>query len=354
MRQSTQTSAQAGAPAKKPTIYEVAALAGVSHQTVSRYLRGNGGLRPDTAERVEAAIGQLNYRPNLIARSMRTRRTGRLALLVPSTTGLPLRLISAVVSGAHDAGYAVDLIGREGAAGTPGAGADHWQDVADSGEFEGILTLGSGPHTPQATGTTAVVAVTHYDDEMRTRGALADGAVCGQIVRALADLGHRHFLHVSGPPEYASARNRQQVFLETTTELGLSGTVVAGDWKGRSGHEAVMGLPRDTPVTAVVAGNDHSALGAMRAAVERGWRVPRDLSVFGWDDHDCGRFSTPPLSTVANDVERQGREAVQRLVALIRGEEPPAPDPRSVHTFLPRASIGPAPVKRPRLRPAPG
>ncbi|MEW1958462.1 LacI family DNA-binding transcriptional regulator [Kineococcus sp. NPDC059986] len=342
MRESTQT--------KKATIYEVAALAGVSHQTVSRYLRGTGGLRPDTSERVQAAIGELNYRPNLIARSMRTRRTGRIAMLVPSTTGLPLRLISAVVSVAHDAGYGVDLIGREGAAG----GADHWQAVADSGEFEGILTLGSGPHTPQATGTTAVVAVSNYDDDLRTRGALADGAACGQIVRTLADLGHEHFLHVSGPPEYASARNRQQVFLDTTAELGLSATVVHGDWKGRSGHDAVMGLPRDTPITAVVAGNDHSALGAVRAAVERGWRVPRDLSVFGWDDHDCGRFSTPSLSTVANDVERQGREAAQRLIALIRGEEPPAPDLRSLHTFLPRESIGPAPLKRPRLRPPHG
>ncbi|MEZ0164594.1 LacI family DNA-binding transcriptional regulator [Kineococcus sp. LSe6-4] len=339
---------QDGVRTKKATIYEVAALAGVSHQTVSRYLRGNGGLRPDTAERVEAAIGQLNYRPNLIARSMRTRRTGRIALLVPSTTGLPLRLISAAMSVAHEAGWAVDLIGRENAAG----GNDHWQEVADSGEFEGVLALGSGPHTPRATGTTAVVAVANYDEELHSRGALADGAACGQIVRHLADLGHRHLLHVSGPADYASARNRQQTFLDTTAELGLSGTVVAGSWKGRSGHDAVMALPRDTPVTAVVAGNDHSALGAMRAAVERGWRIPRDLSVFGWDDHDCGRYSTPSLSTVANDVERQGREGVQRLLALIRGEEPPAPDPRSLHTFLPRESVGPAPLRRARLRPA--
>ncbi|MEZ0490954.1 LacI family DNA-binding transcriptional regulator [Kineococcus sp. TBRC 1896] len=335
------------AQAKRATIYEVATLAGVSHQTVSRYLRGNGGLRPDTSERVEAAIEQLNYRPNLVARSMRTRRTGRIALLVPSTTGLPLRLIAAAMSVAHDAGYAVDLIGREGARG----GADHWQEVADSGEFEGVLALGSAPHTPQATGATAVVAVSNYDEDLHTRGALADGAACGQIVRFLADLGHRHFLHVSGPADYASARNRQQTFLDTTAELGLSGTVVAGNWKGQSGHDAVMALPADTPITAVVAGNDHTALGAMRAAVERGWRIPRDLSVFGWDNHDCGRYSTPSLSTVVNDVERQGREAATRLIALIRGEAPPPPDPRSLHTFLPRESVGPPPARRRRLRP---
>ena len=81
---------------KRPTIYEVAGRAGVSHQTVSRYLRNNGGLKPTTLARVQAAIEELNYRPNRIARSMRTRRTGRIAILLPTATKLlPLRLLGA-------------------------------------------------------------------------------------------------------------------------------------------------------------------------------------------------------------------------------------------------------------------
>ncbi|MFD0484671.1 LacI family DNA-binding transcriptional regulator [Kineococcus sp. GCM10028916] len=338
---------------KRATIYEVAALAGVSHQTVSRYLRNNGGLKPTTTEKVAAAIQELNYRPNLIARSMRTRRTGRVAFLLPTTTAtpaLPLRLISEAVGVAHGAGYTIDLIGREGSAGEQ---SERVQEIADSGEFEGILALGTGTQAPTPTSATPVVTMSTYDAELRGTGALADGTACGEIVRMLVGLGHRHFLHVSGPLTYTSARNRRQTFLDVTAELGVEATVFLGDWQGESGYEAIATLPRDSPVTAVVAGNDYSAMGAIRAATQRGWRVHRDLSVFGWDDNGLGRFCTPTLSTVANDLERQGREAMERLIALMRHEEPPAADPRSLHRVLPRESVGVAPTRRPRLRAVP-
>ncbi|HEY4570821.1 MAG TPA: substrate-binding domain-containing protein, partial [Kribbella sp.] len=173
---------------------------------------------------------------------------------------------------------------------------------------------------------------------------------CGEIVQLLVDLRHTHFVHLAGPQDYASARNRRKTFVDTTDQLGVSGTVIDGDWVGQSGYDAVMGLPVDTPITAVVAANDHVAMGAIRAAFTRGWRVPDDLSVFGWDDNELCRFTTPSLSTVAIDRERQGREAMERLIALARGTEPPATDPTSLHTVIPRESIGPVPVKRKPLR----
>ena len=108
-----------------------------------------------------------------------------------------------------------------------------------------------------------------------------------------------------------------------------------GDWSGQSGYDRVMALPVDTPITAVVAANDLVATGAIRAALSRGWKVPDDLSVFGWDDNELCRFTTPSLSTVAIDRERQGREAMGRLIALIRGTEPPLPDATSLHTVIP-------------------
>ena len=335
---------------KRATIYEVAALAGVSHQTVSRYLRNNGGLKPATVTKVQTAIDELNYRPNLIARSMRTRRTGRIAILLPAaTTSLPLRLMSAAAASAHAAGYAIDILGLEG----PGLDrVARARELADSGEFEGILALASLVGQPLSSSTTSIVIVSDYDDELRGLGALADGAACGEVVQRLVDLGHTHFLHLAGPQDYASARNRRKTFLDTTDQLGVSGTVVNGDWLGQSGYDAVMALPVDTPITAVVAGNDLVAMGAIRAALRRGWTIPNDLSVFGWDDYELCRFTTPSLSTVAIDRERQGREAMDRLIALIRGTEPPAPDTRSLHTVIPRESIGPAPVTRKRLRAA--
>lgn len=326
---------------RRATIHEVAERAGVSHQTVSRYLRNNGGLKPATVTKVEAAIGELNYRPNLVARSMRTRRTGRIAVLLPSTSDLllPLRLLSAASALAHEAGYAVDLVGLEGDA-TERAGRA--QELADSGEFEGILALATLGDRTVETSDTALVVLADYDDELRGLGALADGAACGDVVRRLAALGHTDFLHVTGLASFASARNRRQTFLDTVAQLGVRGQVTDGDWSGRSGYDAIMALPEDTEITAVVAANDRVATGVVRAALERGWRVPEDLSVFGWDDTEMGRYATPSLSTVAIDRERQGREAMARLVAQLRHEEPPAPDSTSLHTVILRESTGPA------------
>src|SRR4051812_20809660 len=136
-------------PQKRATIYEVAAMAGVSHQTVSRYLRDTGGLKPATVTKVRTAIEELNYRPNLIARSMRTRRTGRIAILLPATpTSLPLRLMSAAATTAHAAGYAIDILGLEGSGTDRVARA---QELADSGEFEGILALAAVKDEPART-----------------------------------------------------------------------------------------------------------------------------------------------------------------------------------------------------------
>jgi LacI family transcriptional regulator len=328
---------------KRPTIHQVAHRAGDSHQTVSRYLRNNGGLKPATVARVQAAIEELNYRPNRLAQSMRTRRTGRIAVLLP-TAGrlLPIRLLGAASAAAHEAGYTVDLVGLEGAAVDRAARAE---ELVDSGEFEGIFALASLGAEPISWSTCPVVIVADYDDALRGLGALADGAACGEVVRYLGDLGHRSFLHLAGRQAFASARNRRQTFVDTIAELGLRGTVIDCDWSGQSGYDAVMGLAQDTDVTAIVAANDLMAMGAVRASLTRGWKVPADISVFGWDDEELARFSTPSLSTVAIDRERQGREAMGRLVAAIRGTDPPPVDTSSLHTVIPRESTGPAPQR---------
>jgi LacI family transcriptional regulator len=336
-----EASAEDAVQPKRPTIHEVAHRAGVSHQTVSRYLRNNGGLKPATVAKVQAAIDELNYRPNRIARSMRTRRTGRIAILLPTAAqSLPLRLLGAASTAAHEAGYTVDLVGLEGGAVDRRARA---LDLADSGEVEGILALAPlGP--PQASWSAVpVVVIADYDDELRGLGALADSTACGEVVRHLHGLGHRSFLHLAGPDTFASARNRRRTFTETVAELGVPGTVIDCGWSGQSAYEAVSGLSPDTAVTAVVAANDVLAMGAVRAGLKRGWRVPEDVSVFGWDDEELARLATPSLSTVAIDRERQGREAMCRLIALVRGVEPPLVDTTSLHTVIPRESSGPAP-----------
>ncbi|WP_062218023.1 LacI family DNA-binding transcriptional regulator [Streptomyces sp. NBRC 109706] len=335
---------------KPPTIYEVARLAGVSHQTVSRFLRKDPTMRPDTLRRVSRAVEELNYRPNLAARAMRTRRTNRIAVILPdSTSFVPTRMLSGAAAAAHEAGYLLDVVGLGGDA---EARAARIGTLLQPENVDGILAFtpladsiagpaGSAPRVP-------VVVDGEYDDQMHARGLLADATPAAEIVAHLAALGHRRFVHVAGPADWSSAWNRRTMYERAITELGLvSHAVVEGDWSVRSGWDAARDIIAGSGATAVVAANDQVAFGVIRGLQSVGLEVPRDISVFGWDDDELGRFSHPTLSTVAVDRERQGRAACQRLLALLQGDRPAAPlDSAVLHRLVPRDSTGPAPGSR--------
>jgi len=330
------------APHRRPTIMEVARLAEVSHQTVSRYFRAPDGLKPATKARVQAAVEQLNYRPNLVARSMRTRQTGRLAVVVPTLAYSPARMLAGASAAAHWAGYAVEVLALEGGATDR---TERVAELADSGQVDGIVSFAPILASPdlQASSGTLIVASADFDDEMRGIGELADASALAEVVHGLADLGHRRFLHITGDLQFASARARRDTYLDTVERLGLeSSGVVEGDWSAESGMAAVNALPdRDGP-TAVVAANDLVAAGVIRGALDRGIRVPEDLSVTGWDDQPLGRLLSPALTTVEIDLEGLGSRAMTRLISALRGD--PAPTgPRRLHRVIWRESTGPAP-----------
>ena len=328
---------------KRVTIMQVASHAGVSHQTVSRYLRFNGGLKPATIEKVEAAIRELDYKPDLIARSMRTRRTNRIAIVLPEFTyylPTPFRGAAAV---AHEAGYEVDVVSLEG---DEARRRERVLALMESERMEGILSL-----TPigdvaslQAESSAPVLIVGQYDDKMRSTGAFADGAFVAAVIGHLADLGHRRFLHVAGDQRWASARNRLTVYNETIERLGLeSYGVVGGEWTAQSGYDAARDLPANSGVTAIFASKDTIAFGVIRGLQDRGIRVPHDISVVGWDNDEFARFSAPTLSTVEDNLELIGRQSMQQLIARIRGENPPEFPNEIVGRLIPRGSSGPAP-----------
>jgi LacI family transcriptional regulator len=331
-------------PAKRPTIMEVARLAGVSHQTVSRYLRFNGGLKPATRDRVDAAIKELNYRPNLVARSMRTKRSGRLAILMPTVSFSPARILAGATEAAHAAGFVVEVVSIGGGA---EARSERLLELAESSQLEGILSL--APILPSTEAalppTSAVVVSADFDDEMRGIGELADASPVATMIEHLAELGHRWFLHVAGAQSFASARGRKQTYLDTIERLGLKSVgVVDGDWSGESGMRAILELDDRRRPTAVIAANDLVASGVIRGAIERGWSVPDDLSVTGWDNNPVGMFLAPSLSTVDIDLERLGRDAMTRLIAAVRGTSAET-SPEPLHSIIWRESTGPAPQR---------
>ena len=309
-----------GGKPKAPTIYDVAGLAGVSHQTVSRYLKDKTTLKPATLERVEKALSDLNYTPNLAARSLRSRALYRVVVVVPEASlYFPIRMLNGAASEAHAAGYRVDVVAMEG---TAEARAQQLRTLLSGEDIAGILSFVPLPKSAVAFPNAAVplVVAGEYQNKMRARGSLADGTAATKIVHHLAALGHRNFFHVAGPAAYPSARNRKIAYQEAIAELGLTSLgVAAGDWSPASGYAAGKRIVELKEVTAVFAANDQMAIGVIRALHENGLVIPDDVSVFGWDDMAESAFIIPSLSTVHMDLERLGARSLRELITRIRG-----------------------------------
>lgn len=327
-------------PARHPTSHDVARAAGVSQSTVSYALSGKGTIAPRTREHVLAVAASMGYRPNLAARSMRTQRSGRLAVVTGATVDNRLRMFTGAAEVAAEAGYAVDTHSVDG---TAEDRTERVADLARSGQVEGVLTF--LPVVREALSldddAAPVVAVTAFDEQMRTTGELADAGLLGTVIGALVEAGHRRFLHVAGPEHFASARARRDVYLAEVARHGVESLgVVGGAWSPASGRAAILALPDDAPPLAVIAANDNVALGVLRGATDRGWSVPGDLVVTGWDDAEFSAYTTPSLTTIPVDFREAGRRAMRRLLAAVRGEEAPEPTGPLQHVVW-RESTGP-------------
>lgn len=313
---------------RPPTSHDVARLAGVSQATVSYALTGKGAISPETRARVQAAASALGYRPNLAARTMRSRRTGRLALVTGVGADNHMRMLTGAGEVADAEGYVMETLCLEG---TVEDRTARVCELAAARQFEGILTFVSVEPEALSSSRDAVpvIAATTFDDRMRSVGEMADASLTGVFVAALAAAGYRRFVHVAGADDFASARTRRAVYLDSVERLGLESLgVIGGDWPAECGRQAVLALPEGTPPLAVVAANDLLAAGVLRGAAERGWTVPGDLVVTGWDNYEFGSYTSPSLTTVDVDFREAGHRAMRRLIAVLRDEpEPRATEP---------------------------
>ncbi|MBT2474166.1 LacI family DNA-binding transcriptional regulator [Microbacterium sp. ISL-103] len=306
---------------RRPTSHDVAHLAGVSQSTVSFVFTGRPGISEATREKVLRAASELNYRPNLAARSMRTHRTGRLAVVVPIATINPLTLLSGAIAAARDEGYVVEVVSLPE---EQTARDERLTEVVESGQYEGILAFTPLPFTDTTGGGPIVLSVGEFDDAMHMTGEFTDSRPIAEMIERLAAQGHRRFIHVAGAEDFPSARARRDAYLSTIDRLGLESLgLTDGDWSGKAGEDAIDALPDDAPPLAVIAANDVLATGAIRAATRRGWKLPHDVAVTGWDDHPQSAFLVPSLTSVVQDRERLGAYSMHRLVAAVRGGEPP-------------------------------
>lgn len=323
---------------RRPTSRDVARLAGVSQSTVSFVYTGRDGISEATRERVLRAALELGYRPNLAARAMRTRRTGRLAVVVPISAPNPLPMLRGATAAADEAGYMVEVVSLPD---DPLDRAARVQDLVDARQHEGILSFTPLPPT-EVPGDDApvVLSVSEFDDEMHALGELTDAQPVVVMMERLVELGHHRFLHITGPLNYPAAAARRHAYLATVERLGLESLgAIEGDWSGEAGLAVVRALPENAPPLAVIAANDYVAAGAIRAAILRGWSVPGHMSVTGWDNLGLGALLVPSLTSVVQDRERLGQYSMGRLIAAVRHLEPPE-RPTDLHRIVWRESVG--------------
>jgi LacI family transcriptional regulator len=318
--------------ARRPRLIDVARRAGVNPATASRALNPAlpGRIAEPTAARVRRAARELGYRPDPVARSLRTRRSGFVGVVVPDLTNpvIPpiVRAIESVMWGAGIACLLADTdndVGHE---------ADLIEELL-ARRCEGLIvataTRTSEAVNALADGDVPTVLVTR-DTEARSLPLVAgdDAAGVTAAVTHLSELGHRRLAHVTGPLELSTTVRRLAAFQAACDRLGVesAGRVVHGTSFTRAAGRAAADelLDRTRDFTAIVAGNDLIALGCLSAVADAGLRCPDDVSLVGHNDTPMVASLEPPLTTVAIPQREIGVRAAELLLRAFEGEELPA------------------------------
>jgi LacI family repressor for deo operon, udp, cdd, tsx, nupC, and nupG len=313
----------------RPTIYDVARLAGVSPSTVSRMLNGKGQFAPTTHRAVEQAVEQLRYRPNTIARSLRTKSTQTIAFLLPDIPDpFFVSLISGVQQHALQGGYAILLCVTEG---NPER-EEHYLNLLRAKQVDGILVDGLVlPPDRLARFVEDGLPIVCLDRDIDLPAVplvqVDNRLGARRATEHLLALGHTRIAHISGavPHRLRHSRERLAGYHDALDGAGVPADarlVVTGDYTEDGGHTAARDLLESgVSFSAVFAANDLSAIGAVSAFVASGRRVPEDVSVVGFDDIHIAAFTVPPLTTIHQPAAEIAERATELLMALIQGRE---------------------------------
>jgi LacI family transcriptional regulator len=322
----------------KPTVDDVAALAGVARSSVSRALNNHPNVRPELRDKVMRAVEMLGYRVNIQARSLAGGKILRFALFhaVSLDTEPNSYFQSALELGATRASAKAgcQLITHAVNQQDENVSRVVIQLVRDD-QCDGVILTPPFADDPELLGALAkldckIACVSPGPDTQDLASNIGIDEYQGgyDVGMHLLAAGHRQFGFIKGLAGHAAAELRFEGFLAALEEAGLGAANVAherGDFTFRSGRECARRLLQ-SPMTALVCANDDMAAGALLAAHQAGRRIPQDLAVTGFDDTPISEIVWPPLTTVHQPLRQMGERAVERLLAMIgSGSKEPEP-----------------------------
>ncbi len=311
---------------RPPTLHDVAKLAGVSYQTVSRVVNDSPNVSEKTRTRVRKAIDQLGYQPNKAARSLITRRSQTLQIIA-TEAGL-YKPVYSILTTAKFLGYQVALSLIQEA-----SKIEELQSLFD--ELTARIVDGFIFISPQLTVTSEdLFRLTRGRPFVRVGadpGSSTPSVIFDQVhgthlaLQHLYDLSHRRIAAITGPLTFSDAKVRHETYLAFMQAKGLqAGPVATGNFLFNGGYRAARQLlDSGVTFTAIFCANDHTALGALRALNEYKLKVPDDISLVGFDDESFACYLNPPLTTVRQDFDALGEQAVKYLIEMIKNPDTP-------------------------------
>lgn len=311
------------------TIRDVASRAAVSITTVSHVINGTRRVEPATEARVRAAIAELGFRPNALARSMRGGRTYTFGLLLADVSNPFFADLARVVTNvSFDRGYNVMLCNSDG----DPRKEERYLEVLLSKQIDGIAIISTGECSNQLqavvdSGVPLVIVDRELD--IQASQVMVDNFEGGFLAGTrLLELGHRRIGVITGPKGVRPSSRRLDGIREALEAAGVDlpdEAVVTGDFRYGGGRTAMAELlARRLGLTAVFAGNDVMAMGALQTAHDAGLSVPADLSIMGFDDIAAASGAVPRLTTIAQPVDEMARTAIEFLLVQVadRGAAP--------------------------------
>jgi len=312
-------------PRSRVTIRDVAAYAGVSHQTVSRVINQIERVSPETRAKVEAAIEELGYSLNAVARSMARGRTCMVACISPNLTDFTF---ASIIEAAETEARNHDYFLVSSSAPDEDSFSELTNQLIRSRRVEGLMVINpyaDDRHKLLVDNFPTVFVGSRPREEAVSSVALDDISVSREATEYLIELGHRQIAMVTGPMTEDCSQDRTAGFKQALRNASIQfdpTLVFTGDWSATTGHKTLKKMAEGNLLpSAIFAQNDRMAIGILRAARELNIDVPQELTVIGIDDMPLSSYFDPPLTTMQQDMVTIGREAARLLISAVENPD---------------------------------